>query len=114
MNYLSVFESSFYSHRSNDSNAIMELFNYESYDNFVKNANTTMLYRLNNWKLGAGYFKQISINGKSKITNYVGLKAIKHIFGIGIEYADLTKSELILETNTDNNVLSPKNDVHTC
>ena len=114
MNYLTVFESSFYVHRSNDSNAIMELFNYDAYENFVKNANTTMLYRLKNWKIGAGYFKQIAIDGKSKITHYEGLNATKRIFGIGIEYSDLTLSELVLQTTLDNNVLLPKNDVKTC
>ena len=96
LNYLSVLSSSFYYHQSKDSNALMELLNYNEYDNFVKNVNTTLLYRLNHWKLGAGYFKQISIDAKSKITHYIGLKAVKQIFGIGIDYADFTTSELVM------------------
>ena len=92
MDYLSILESSFYYHTSDDSSAVMELHNYASYLDFVRNANTTLLYRLNHWKLGVGYFSHVPLDGKSKVTHLVGLKAIKKIFGIGIEYADETKN----------------------
>ena len=70
----------------------MQLYNATAYDSFVKNANTTLLYRTSEWELGASYTGSISMNAKSKITKYVGVKAIKSIFGVGIEYVDVTTS----------------------
>ena len=50
----------------------MKLYNAEAYDSFVKNANTTLLYRTHQWELGAAYTEAISMSAKSKITKYVG------------------------------------------
>ena len=74
MNYLPLMRSLFYHHQSNDSNAVMLLNDYATYENFIKNANTTLLYSINHWKLGASTVKEISMNAKSKIINYEGLK----------------------------------------
>ena len=67
MNYLPLKRSAFYHHKSNDTNAIMKLNDYATYENFVKNANTTLLYSINGWKLGASTVKDVSMIANSKI-----------------------------------------------
>ena len=61
MNYLPLTSSAFYHHKSNDTNAIMKLHDYDSYEKFIKNANTTLLYSINGWKLGASTVKEVSM-----------------------------------------------------
>ena len=111
---MEVLSSYFYNHKSNDTNAIMKLFNYDNYARFINNANTTMLYRLKNWKLGASHFKQIEIEAKSKLTTLVGLNATKQIFGIGIKYSNINENDLVLEANSKNKGLISVGNVTSC
>ena len=75
----------------------MNLNDYASYVNFTNDPNTTLLYRTNDWKLGASKVKEIMMNAKSKITVHVSKTVSKYILGIPIEYSDESYEQLIID-----------------
>ena len=62
----------------------MKLNDYASLENFISDPNTTLLYRANDWKIGASQVKEILMNAKSKITVLEGKKVKIYILGIPI------------------------------
>ena len=65
-----------------------------------------MLFSTKSWIIGTSYIKELYIDTKSEITNYIGEKVELKILGIPVKFADYVTKVLTMDKNPNNEELS--------
>ena len=68
-----------------------------------------MLFSTKSWVIGESYIKELYIDAKSEITNYIGEKVELKILGIPVKFADYVTKVLTMDKNPNNEELSAEN-----
>ena len=98
--------NAFYHHEQNKTTQVFELATYDSYLKFISNANSTLLYKTQNWTIGSDMVAPIFIDAKSSKEIFVGKRPTLKIFGLPVKFESFNQEILSMTVNPLNQQLN--------